>query len=545
MAHPSSIALPGLAGLHNARTDERAFFWADSRERRPRIGDRTITSRGGQQLIKIMGVVTAADGRIGWEADGMSHRSSIALPGVVGLHDVRTDERAVFFGRIYPGEGAVSAIEQLESRAEQHSIENMDVVTCAGGGINIGRNALRATGKSTHSDRTATRIGLRSSNHRQIQIGAGAIRGVDRLVVLHAERLAAIRFADLGCGFPRKFPKNMPVARLIGLRQEVARRAGLNLRIGKLQRLRARRLFDVAHALAFVELCDGTPQNVAPVDEVSQTAIDPVAICAATEFGLGKKICSPDKDRAATVHALRAEQLQSSSRADVISARIRSLANPNPAFRAFHGGFHPQRRDCPGIEQNLVGEISPDTGKAGRERTQPLAREAKVSRLVKYTFHYQTSVRHKSKDGGELFVCFGPESSRDARDGFAETWRRGTNVYRGLRSLRQRVKARVLDIAQEISHGQGGFAKRAVMVEHPSGQHCFGGFFEPLINQNSNFSSQICRVVQTGQLKALQRSARRRAEIVDRGSDARYGHGQTPKRTGLRTKQLLCADGSY
>jgi hypothetical protein len=419
-------------------------------------------------LIKIVGVVTGADGRIGWAADGMAYRSAVASSESLCLANARNDESAVFFGRIYAGEGPVSAIEQLESRAEQHSIENMDVVTCAGGGISIGRNALGATEKSTHSDRTAAGIGLRSSNHRQTQIGAGAIRGVDRMVVLHAGRLAAIRFADLGCGFLRKFAKNMPVARLIGLRQQVARRAGLNLRIGKLQRLRARRRFDVA--LAFVEFCDGTAQNVAPVGEVSQIAIDPVAICAVWEFGLGKKICSPDKDRAATVPALPAEQLQSRSRADVISPRIRRLANPNSAFRAFHGGFHPHHRDSPGIEQNLVGEISPDTEKAGRERAQALACEAKASRLVKYTFHYQTSVRHESKNGGELFVCFGPESSRDARDGFAETWRRGTDVYRGLRSLRQRVKARVLDIAQEIGHGHrfGGTGCEAGTTQNPN-----------------------------------------------------------------------------
>jgi hypothetical protein len=76
-----------------------------------------------------------------------------------------------------------------------------------------------------------------------------------------------------------------------------------------------------------------------------------------------------------------------------------------------------------------------------------------------------------------------------------------------LRSLRQRVKARILDIAQEIGHGQRGLAKRAVVVEHPSSQHCFGGFFEPLIDQNSNFSAEICRVVQSGKLETLQRSS--------------------------------------
>jgi hypothetical protein len=43
-----------------------------------------------------------------------------------------------------------------------------------------------------------------------------------------------------------------------------------------------------------------------------------------------------------------------------------------------------------------------------------------------------------------------------------------------------------------------------VVVKHPSGQHCFGGFFEPLIDQNSNFSTEICGVVQSGKLETLQ-----------------------------------------
>ena len=147
------------------------------------------------------------------------------------------------------------------------------------------------------------------------------------------------------------------------------------------------------------------------------------------------------------------------------------------------------------------------SGKRGENELWNLPREGRVSRLVKYLFHHQTSVRHEREDSGELLVCFGPQSPRDARAGFAEAWWRGTNVYGWLRSLRQRVEARVLDIAQELSHGQGGFAKRAVMVEHPSGQHCFGGFFQPLIDQNGDFSAEICGVVQPGQFKALQRSA--------------------------------------
>jgi hypothetical protein len=58
-----------------------------------------------------------------------------------------------------------------------------------------------------------------------------------------------------------------------------------------------------------------------------------------------------------------------------------------------------------------------------------------------------------------------------------------------LRRFRERVEGGILNVAQEIRHGHGGLAKRAMMVEHPSCQHGFGRFFQPLIDQNCDFSS--------------------------------------------------------
>ncbi len=435
--------------------------------------------------------------RIGWTADRMANRSAVALPGLVGLHNVRTDERAVFFGQIHAGEGRVSAIEQIKNRLGQHLIKKMGVVTGVGGRINIGRRPLEPTEKGKCCDRSNSGIGLRSSDH-QIRTGDDAIQPVDGLVLLHGERLAATRFADLGCESLRKCSKDMPVARFVRVRQEVARRVGLNLRIGKLQRLRTRRRFDVPRVLASAELCEGRTENFAPLGDAPHFAIGPVAIQAAREFGLGRKICPPNKNPAATFHALAAKQLKSCSSV-VITLRLRSRANPNTAFSAIHGAFHMHRNQPGSIVRNFTVLKRKTKGTLTN-----VVREVRVSRLVKSMFQRQPSIRRESKDGGESFMCFGPESSCDARDGFAETWRRGTDVYRGLRRLRQRVKARVLDIAQEVGHGQRGFAKRAVVVEHPSSQHCFGGFFEPLVDQNSNFSPQIRGVIESGQFKRLQ-----------------------------------------
>jgi hypothetical protein len=246
---------------------------------------------------------------------------------------------------------------------------------------------------------------------------------------------------------------------------------------------------------------------LASAGEAPHFSILPVAIHAGREFAPGKKICSPDDARSATVHGRHAEQLQRSYSAELILSWIRSFANQNTAFSAILGAFHTQDRDNTEINHQALSGIPRCFSEERREPPANVVREVKVSRLVKYMFQRQPSVRHESKDGRESFMCFGPESSRDARDGFAETRRRGTNIYRRLRSLRQRVKPRILDIAQEIRHGQGGFAKRAVMVEHPSGQHCFGGFFEPLIDQNRNFSPQIRGVIESGQFKRLQRSS--------------------------------------
>jgi hypothetical protein len=391
-------------------------------------------------------------------------------------------------------------------RHDMKMIKKMGVVTGVGGHINIGRNALDPIEKGKCCDRSNAGIGVRSSKRRQTQIGACAIQSADGLSLFRAERYAATRFADMFCE-PLRAAKDMPVARSVGVRQEVAQRAGLNLCVGKIQRLRVRRRFAFAHTLPSAELCEGRTQNFAPLGDAPHFAIGPLAIHATREFGLGRKICPPNKNPAATFHAPAVEQLKNSPSADAILSRLRSPANPNTAFSAIHGTFHTQNLESTGINHEALCGISRCCNAKRKEHLTNVVRQVRVSRVVKYMFQRQRSVRHESKDGRESFMCFGPESSRDARDGFAETWRRGTDVYRGLRRLRQRVKARVLDIAQEVGHGQRGFAKRAVVVEHPSGQHCFGGFFEPLVDQNSNFSPQIRRVIEAGQFKRLQGSS--------------------------------------
>jgi hypothetical protein len=65
-----------------------------------------------------------------------------------------------------------------------------------------------------------------------------------------------------------------------------------------------------------------------------------------------------------------------------------------------------------------------------------------------------------------------------------------------------------------------------MVIEHPSSEHGRRRFLDPLIDQCSNFPSEICGVIQARQLKTLQRGARSRLQVIEWRSEARNGHGQ-------------------
>src|SRR5882762_7873777 len=152
--------------------------------------------------------------------------------------------------------------------------------------------------------------------------------------------------------------------------------------------------------------------------------------------------------------------------------------------------------------------------------------------FAKYLLHSRVLFRRASRNNAELFGWFGGKSARNARPGLTEMRWCGMYLDEWFRNLRQRITARLLKRAQKIRDGQGRFAKRAVMFEHIASQHGFRCVLEPLIDQYSDFTAQICGVVQTAELEALQGRPRSGTQIVDGGHDARYRHGQTPMRTG-------------
>jgi hypothetical protein len=160
---------------------------------------------------------------------------------------------------------------------------------------------------------------------------------------------------------------------------------------------------------------------------------------------------------------------------------------------------------CEQMEQDIQFRGQRVTEGTGENKVGRAVRSVKARTWsVKYPFRTLASIRRTSGISGELFLRFGAESSGDAMPGFSKMRGRMMNLDRRFRHFSQGVNTGVLKGAQEVRKGQGRLAKRAVMIEHPAGQHRFGRFFQPLIDQNSYFTLQIRSVIQASELEAVQ-----------------------------------------
>jgi hypothetical protein len=112
-----------------------------------------------------------------------------------------------------------------------------------------------------------------------------------------------------------------------------------------------------------------------------------------------------------------------------------------------------------------------------------------------------------------------------ARD--RKAWRHGNYVWHGRLGFREQGRDRVDQCADYIGGRHGRGLQGVMVIEHPSREHRFGRLLDPLVHQGGNFLAQIRRVVEPRQLKALQRGARGRLQIVERRRESRYGHGQS------------------
>lgn len=128
--------------------------------------------------------------------------------------------------------------------------------------------------------------------------------------------------------------------------------------------------------------------------------------------------------------------------------------------------------------------------------------------------------------GLPLFLRFSGNRSFHGGARIRKARRRGNNVGYGRLRFREQSGGRVEHCADHFGGSHGRRLQGLMMVEHPTGEHGFGGLLDPLVHQGGNFLAQIRRMVEPGQLKALQRGARGRLQIVERRSESRYGHDQ-------------------
>jgi len=220
----------------------------------------------------------------------------------------------------------------------------MGVVTGVGGRINIGRRPLEPTEKgkvlhdrSNYWDRTALK---RSPDTKPVD---DAIQARGRAGP--APRRAACGDTIRGPGL--RVPA--PVFQRYASRALCSSASGScttcrpELAYWKASAICEReRRFEVPRVLASAELCEGRTENFAPLGDAPHFAIGPSSDPSRQRIRSWEEICPPNKNPAATFHALAAKQLKSCSSV-VITLRLRSRANPNTAFSAIHGAFHMHR----------------------------------------------------------------------------------------------------------------------------------------------------------------------------------------------------------
>ena len=133
------------------------------------------------------------------------------------------------------------------------------------------------------------------------------------------------------------------------------------------------------------------------------------------------------------------------------------------------------------------------------------------------------SARRSASSGLPLLLRFSVDAS--ARRG--EAGRGGNDFGNGRLRIGEQSGIRVDQSANQIGGGHSRGLQRFMMIEHPSGEHGLCGLLDPLVDQSGNFLPQIGGVIEPGEFKTLQRSARSRLQIVERRSETRYGHGQS------------------
>jgi len=104
------------------------------------------------------------------------------------------------------------------------------------------------------------------------------------------------------------------------------------------------------------------------------------------------------------------KQLKSCSGVAIL--RDFSPCNPKHSIQGIHGAFHTQDLESTGINHEALCGFHGDCNAKRKEHLTNVVCEVKVSRLVKFMFQRQPSVRQNPRMAGNHFMCFGPVSSR-------------------------------------------------------------------------------------------------------------------------------------
>jgi hypothetical protein len=134
--------------------------------------------------------------------------------------------------------------------------------------------------------------------------------------------------------------------------------------------------------------------------------------------------------------------------------------------------------------------------------------------------------------GLPLFLGFSSERRFHGSRGGGKAWRCRNHVGDGRLGFREQGGGRVNQTAGDLRGTHGRRLQGLMVIEHPAGEHGFGGLLDPLIDQGGNFLPQVRSMVEAREFKALQRGARSRLQIVEGRGESSYGHGQSSNLKG-------------
>jgi hypothetical protein len=100
--------------------------------------------------------------------------------------------------------------------------------------------------------------------------------------------------------------------------------------------------------------------------------------------------------------------------------------------------------------------------------------------------------------------------------GIGKTRRRWDDVGNRRWALRKEGGTWVDQSADEFGGSHRYGPQQFVVIEHPAREHRLRGFLDPSIDQHGDFLAKIRRMIQTGQLKTLKRSAGSGLQIIER-----------------------------